>query len=70
MTYMKCTFLDCYSAFFPLHAYFLPTYKNGEALVLGKVPYLRLLSLIDCKGGGPTRREWWDRMNLMRRRRA
>jgi hypothetical protein len=33
------TFLDCYSVFSPLHAYFLPTHGNEEVPVLGKFPY-------------------------------
>jgi hypothetical protein len=39
MIYNKCTFLDCYSVFFPLRAYFLPTHGNGDVPVLGKLPY-------------------------------
>jgi hypothetical protein len=38
MVYNKCTFLDCYSVFSPLHAYFMPTHGNEEVLVLGKLP--------------------------------
>jgi hypothetical protein len=32
------TFLDCYSTFFPLHDYFMPTHNNEEVPVLGKLP--------------------------------
>jgi hypothetical protein len=39
MIYSSYTFQDCYSAISPLHAYFLPSHGNGEALVLGKLPY-------------------------------
>jgi hypothetical protein len=39
MIYSWCTFLDCYSVFSSLQAYFLPTHKNGEVPVLGKLPY-------------------------------
>jgi hypothetical protein len=39
MIYSWCTFLDCYSMFSPLQAYFLPTHGNGEVLVLEKLPY-------------------------------
>jgi hypothetical protein len=32
-------FQDCYSAGSPLQAYFFPSHGNGEAWVLGKLPY-------------------------------
>jgi hypothetical protein len=44
MIYSWCTFLDCYSVFSLLQAYFLPTDGNGEVPVLGKLPYER-----DCE---------------------
>jgi hypothetical protein len=39
--YSWCTFMDCYSVFSLLHAYFLPIHENGEILVLRKLPYLQ-----------------------------
>jgi hypothetical protein len=39
MIYNNYTFLDCSSTFSPLQAYFLPTHRNREAPVLGKLPY-------------------------------
>jgi hypothetical protein len=36
MIYNKCTFMDCFSVFSPMLAYFLPINRNGEVLVLGK----------------------------------
>jgi hypothetical protein len=35
MIYSSCIFLDCYSWFSPLQAYFLSTHGNGEVPVLG-----------------------------------
>jgi hypothetical protein len=32
------TFLDCYSMFSPLYAYYMPTYENKNVIVLGKLP--------------------------------
>jgi hypothetical protein len=46
MIYCRCTFLDYYIVFSPLHAYFLPTHKNGEAPILGKLPYV-LMNYVD-----------------------
>jgi hypothetical protein len=43
MIYSDRTFQDCYSAVFPLQAYFLPNYGNGEAPVLGKLPFQKNL---------------------------
>jgi hypothetical protein len=40
MIYSGCTFQDCYSVVSPLQAYFLPNHENGEAPVLGKLPYV------------------------------
>jgi hypothetical protein len=34
MVYCTCTFLEFYSVFSSLHAYFLPTHRNKEAPVL------------------------------------
>jgi hypothetical protein len=34
--YRSYIFLDCYSSFFPLQAYFLPIHGNEEVLVLRK----------------------------------
>jgi hypothetical protein len=39
MIYSWCTFLDYYSVFCLLQAFFLPTHRNGEVPVLGKLPY-------------------------------
>jgi hypothetical protein len=39
MIYSSCTFQDCYSVVSPLQAYFLPNHINGDASVLGKLPY-------------------------------
>jgi hypothetical protein len=39
MIYRWCTFLDYYSVFSPLHAYFSPTHGNEKVLVLEKPPY-------------------------------
>jgi hypothetical protein len=38
MIYTSYTFMEYYSAFSPLQAYFLPTHGNGEVLVLEKLP--------------------------------
>jgi hypothetical protein len=38
--YSSCTFLDYYSSFSPLQAYFLPNHGNAEVPVLGKLPML------------------------------
>jgi hypothetical protein len=39
MIYSWSTFMDCYSVFSLLQAYFLPTHGNGEVPILGKLPY-------------------------------
>jgi hypothetical protein len=41
MIYNSYTFQDSYSAVSPLQAYFLPNDRNGEAPVLGKLPYIK-----------------------------
>jgi hypothetical protein len=43
MIYSSYTFHDCYSAVSPLHAYFLPGHGNGEASILGKLPYMYVI---------------------------
>jgi hypothetical protein len=45
MVYNWCTFLDCYNVSFALQAYFLPTHRNGEVPVLGKLPYTPCTSI-------------------------
>ena len=37
MIYSTSIFLECHCVFFPLLAYILPTYRNGEVLVSGKL---------------------------------
>jgi hypothetical protein len=39
MIYSWCIFMHCYSAYSPLQAYFLPTHRNGEVSILGKLTY-------------------------------
>jgi hypothetical protein len=40
MIYNWCTFLDYYSVFSSLQAYFLPTHGDGEVPILGKLPHI------------------------------
>jgi hypothetical protein len=35
MIFSSCTFMDYYSLFFPLKAFFFPTYGNGTISILG-----------------------------------
>jgi hypothetical protein len=53
MIYSWSTFLDCYSVFSLLQAYFLPTHGNGEVPVLGKLPYILNILLISTAGHCP-----------------
>jgi hypothetical protein len=46
MIYSSYTFQECYSAISPLQAYFLPSHKNWEASVLGKLPYVQIIERI------------------------
>ena len=46
MIYSSYTFQDYYSLVIPLHAYFLPSHGNGEALVLGKLSQLNVFGTL------------------------
>jgi hypothetical protein len=47
MIYSCYTFQECYIAVSPLQASFLPSHGNGEASVLGKLPYTEQASSHD-----------------------
>jgi hypothetical protein len=40
MIYNNCTFIGLLRYVFPLQTYFLPTHRNGEVMVLRKLPYM------------------------------
>jgi hypothetical protein len=46
MIYSSYTFMDCYSAFSLMQAYFLPIHRNREVSVLGKLPYIEKFILL------------------------